>query len=82
MIASAGAADRYVIMIKTDPTKGTKGISAFLVDKGTPGLSWGKIETTGLRGLSVGEVLLENCVIPEDRLLVQKALVSSDHEIV
>ncbi|HNZ01388.1 MAG TPA: acyl-CoA dehydrogenase family protein [Anaerolineaceae bacterium] len=70
MIASAGAADRYVIMIKTDPTKGTKGISAFLVDKGTPGLSFGaKYETTGLRGLSVGEVLLENCVIPEDRLL-------------
>ncbi len=70
MIASAGEADRYIIMIKTDPSKGTRGISAFLVDKGTPGLSFGaRYETTGLRGLSVGEVVLENCVVPGDRLI-------------
>lgn len=70
MIASAGEADRYITMIKTDPTKGTRGISAFLVDKGTPGLSFGeRYETTGLRGLSVGEVVLENCVVTQDHLI-------------
>lgn len=70
MIASAGAADRYVILAKTDPEQGSRGISAFLVDKGTPGLSYGeKYETTGLRALNVGEVIMKDCVIPEDRLL-------------
>jgi alkylation response protein AidB-like acyl-CoA dehydrogenase len=62
--------DTMVVMAVTDRSLGTKGISAFIVEKGTPGMSPGKKEDKlGMRASDTSEVLFENCRIPEDQLL-------------
>ncbi len=62
--------DVYVIMAVTDPDKGTHGISAFVVEKGTPGLSAGKKENKlGCRASDTASVILEDCFLPEQNLL-------------
>jgi alkylation response protein AidB-like acyl-CoA dehydrogenase len=62
--------DTMVVMAVTDRSLGTKGISAFIVTKGTPGMSPGKKEDKlGMRASDTSEVLFENCRIPEDQLL-------------
>jgi alkylation response protein AidB-like acyl-CoA dehydrogenase len=62
--------DLMVVMAASDRTAGKKGISAFIVERGTPGLSAGKKEDKlGMRASDTSEVLLENCRIPADRLL-------------
>ncbi|MBZ5558374.1 MAG: acyl-CoA dehydrogenase family protein [Acidobacteriia bacterium] len=62
--------DVFVIMAVTDRAAGTKGISAFIVEKGTPGISPGKKEDKlGMRASDTSEVLLENCRVPGDQLL-------------
>jgi hypothetical protein len=62
--------DTMVVMAVTDRAAGTKGISAFIVEKGTPGLSPGKKEDKlGMRASDTSEVLFENCRIPADQLL-------------
>ena len=54
----------------TDKTKGTKGISAFIVEKGTPGFTIGKEEKKlGIRGSSTCQLIFENCEIPKENLL-------------
>jgi alkylation response protein AidB-like acyl-CoA dehydrogenase len=59
-----------VVMAVTDRTAGTKGISAFIVEHGTPGMSAGKKEDKlGMRASDTSEVLFENCRIPGDQLL-------------
>ena len=62
--------DTMVVMAVTDRAAGTKGISAFIVDKGTPGLSPGKKEDKlGMRASDTSEMLFVNCRIPADQLL-------------
>jgi alkylation response protein AidB-like acyl-CoA dehydrogenase len=62
--------DTLVVMAVTDRAAGTKGISAFVVEKGAPGLSPGKKEDKlGMRASDTSEVLFENCRIPADQLL-------------
>jgi len=62
--------DTMVVMAVTDRAAGTKGISAFIVDQGTPGLSPGKKEDKlGMRASDTSEMLFENCRIPADQLL-------------
>jgi alkylation response protein AidB-like acyl-CoA dehydrogenase len=62
--------DTMVVMAVTDRTLGTKGISAFIVEKGTPGMTPGKKEDKlGMRASDTSEVLFENCRIPADQLL-------------
>jgi len=62
--------DTIVVMAVTDRVAGTKGISAFVVEKGTPGLSAGKKEDKlGMRASDTSEVLFENCRIPADQVL-------------
>src|SRR5437762_3983725 len=57
-------------MAATDRTAGRKGISAFIVDKGTPGMAAGKKEDKlGMRASDTSEVLFENCRIPAEQLL-------------
>ncbi len=69
-ITSGDRAGVFVIWAKTDRTAGARGISAFAVEGGTPGLSAGRHEDKmGLRGSSTVPLLLENCVIPEENLL-------------
>lgn len=69
-ITHGRSADTLVIMAVTDRAKGRKGISAFVVERGTPGLEAGKKEEKlGMRASETAEVLLENCRIPGDQLI-------------
>lgn len=69
-ISGGGIADVYVIMAMTDKTKGNKGISSFIVEKGTPGFSRGKKENKmGIRGSIAAELVFEDCRIPAANLL-------------
>ena len=69
-ITNAGYAHVYVIMAMTDKSLGTKGISAFIVEKDTPGFSIGKKEKKlGIRGSAICELIFENCRIPKGNLL-------------
>src|SRR6266542_4345613 len=62
--------DTMVVMAVTDRAAGTKGISAFIAEKGTPGMTPGKKEDKlGMRASDTSEVLFENCRISSDRLL-------------
>ncbi|MGZ3427886.1 MAG: acyl-CoA dehydrogenase family protein [Polyangia bacterium] len=69
-ITSGDRAGVFIVWAKTDPTAGSKGISAFVVAGGTPGLSAGKHEDKmGLRGSSTVPLLFDGCELPEDALL-------------
>ncbi len=67
---NAPVASTFVIMTVTDPAKGNKGISAFVVERGNPGLRIGKIEDKlGVRASGTAQVLLNDCEVPRDALL-------------
>lgn len=69
-ITNAGYADVYIVIAMTDKIAGLKGISAFIVEKGTPGFSIGKKEKKmGIRGSSTCELIFEDCKIPAENLL-------------
>lgn len=69
-ITNGGFADVFVVIAVTDKTKGYKGISAFIVEKGTPGFSVGEPEDKmGIRGSSTCELIFEDCRIPKENLL-------------
>ena len=61
----------YVVLIAlTDPSAGTKGMSAIVVDRNTPGFSLGKLENKmGLRGANVSELIFQDCRVPKSNLL-------------
>ncbi|MBI2303917.1 MAG: acyl-CoA dehydrogenase family protein [Chloroflexi bacterium] len=62
-ISNAGLAHTYVVFAKTDPGVGTRGISAFVVEAGTPGLKVRRMDLIAPH--PIGEVVFENCAIPE-----------------
>lgn len=63
-------ADTYVVTAQMDKNKGIKGIAAFIVEKGTPGFSFGKKEKKmGIRSSATYELVFENCRIPAENLL-------------
>lgn len=69
-ITNAGYANVYIVMAMTDKSLGTKGISAFIVEKGMPGFSIGKKEKKlGIRGSATCELIFENCEVPKENLL-------------
>jgi alkylation response protein AidB-like acyl-CoA dehydrogenase len=69
-ITSGNTAEVVTVMAKTDKTKGAKGISAFIVEKETPGFTIGVLEDKlGLRGSSTAELHFEDCRIPKENLL-------------
>ncbi len=69
-VTNAPIADVAVVFAVTDPSRGSFGISAFIVEKGMPGLSVGKsISKMGLRTSPMGEIVLENCFVPEENRL-------------
>jgi len=70
LITHGSVADTYVIMASTDRNKGKKGISAFIVERGTPGFKVGKVEDKlGMRGSDTASLIFEECIIPEESLL-------------
>jgi alkylation response protein AidB-like acyl-CoA dehydrogenase len=69
-ITNGSVADVIVITAKTDPEKGTRGISSFIVEKDTPGFQVGRDEKKmGLKGSVTSELFFENCRIPAENLL-------------
>ena len=69
-ITNGGFADVYVLMAMTDKSKGTKGISAFIIEKNDEGFSIGKTEDKmGICASSTTELIMVNCKIPKDRLI-------------
>ena len=69
-ITHGKSADVLVIMAATDRLKGAKGISAFIVERGTPGLRAGRKEDKlGMRASETTEVILDQCRVPSDQLL-------------
>jgi len=63
-------ADYIAVFAKTDPSAGSHGISVFLLEKGTPGFSIGKLEDQmGMRGSPACEIILEDCRIPKENLV-------------
>ncbi len=70
-ITNAGIAHVNVIFAKTDTeAPGTRGISAFIVEKDRPGFRLGRVEhKMGIRGSQTGELVMEDCVIPAENLL-------------
>ncbi len=69
-ITNGGYADVFIVFAMTDKSRGNKGISAFIVERGFPGFSIGKIEhKMGIRASSTAELIFENCVVPKENLL-------------
>ncbi|AIC96295.1 acyl-CoA dehydrogenase [Shouchella lehensis] len=69
-ITNGGEAGTYLVFAVTDPKAGSKGISCFIVEDGTPGLIIGKKEKKlGLYGSSTTEIILEQCRISKDQRL-------------
>ena len=69
-ITNAGFADVFIVIAMTDRSKGNHGISAFIVDRGTPGFTVGEPEDKmGIRGSSTCELIFEDCRIPRENLL-------------
>ena len=69
-ITNGKEADVYIVFAMTDKALGTKGISAFIVEKGTPGFTFGtKEKKMGIRGSSTYELVFTDCRIPKENLL-------------
>jgi len=69
-ITNGPYADTFVIYAKTDPKAGARGITAFIVEKGTKGFSPAqKLDKLGMRGSPTSELLFEDCEVPEDNVL-------------
>ncbi len=69
-ITNAGDAEIYIVFAVTDKEKKAKGISAFIVEKDTPGFSFGKKERKmGLRSSPTVELIFEDCRVPKENLL-------------
>ena len=69
-ITNAPYADVYVVFAKTDPERGARGMSAFIVEKDTPGFSVGEAEhKLGIRGSSTPPIYFSDCRVPRDALL-------------
>jgi len=64
------AADIYSVFFATDPARGARGISCFVVEKGTPGFKFGKKETKmGIRASTTYELVFDNCKVPKENLI-------------
>ncbi len=69
-ITNGGEAEIYTVMAVTDKKKGPRGISCFIVEKGTPGFTFGKKENKmGIRASATRELIFSDCRIPKENLL-------------
>ncbi len=69
-ITNGGESEIYTIIALTDPSKGARGASIFIVEDGDPGFSYGKKENKmGIRSSATRELVMKDCRIPKDRLV-------------
>jgi isovaleryl-CoA dehydrogenase len=69
-ITNAPDADTLVVYAKTDPDGGSKGITAFLIERGFKGFSVAqKLDKLGMRGSETGELVFEDCEVPEENIM-------------
>ncbi len=69
-ITNGPTADVIVVYAKTSPAAGSKGITAFIVEKGFPGFTTAqKLDKLGMRGSDTGELVFEDCFVPAENLL-------------
>jgi butyryl-CoA dehydrogenase len=74
-ISSGRQADMYVVLASTDKSRGARGISAFIIEKDTPGFSFGKEENKlGIRASITTELVFEECKIPKEALMGKEGL--------
>jgi alkylation response protein AidB-like acyl-CoA dehydrogenase len=74
-ITNGENAEIYTVMAVTNPSKGARGISAFIVEKGTPGFSFGKHEDKmGIRASSTTELIFTDCKIPKSNILGKEGM--------
>jgi alkylation response protein AidB-like acyl-CoA dehydrogenase len=85
-ISNAGVSQYYTVMAVTDPAKGSRGISAFVVERTDPGVSFGEPEKKlGIKGSPTRTVILDDVRIPADRIIgdegtgFKTALATLDH---
>ncbi|HTG00940.1 MAG TPA: acyl-CoA dehydrogenase family protein [Nitrospirota bacterium] len=74
-ITNGGEADVYTVIAITDKSKGPRGASAFIVEKGTPGFTFGKKENKmGIRASSTTELIFSDCRIPKENLIAKEGM--------
>jgi butyryl-CoA dehydrogenase len=74
-ITNAGEADIYTIIALTNKKKGLRGATAFILEKGDSGFSFGRKEKKmGIRASTTGEIIIEECRIPKERLLGKEGM--------
>jgi butyryl-CoA dehydrogenase len=71
MISRGGLAEYYLVVCRFEGTSGIGGVGAVIIDRGTPGLSFGKAEDTlGFRGVPATDMIMEECPIPVENVLI------------
>jgi len=74
-ITNGGEADIYTIFAKTDPAKGARGVSAFIVEKGTSGFEFGKKEDKlGIRASATRELVFNDCRVPKENIFSREGM--------
>jgi alkylation response protein AidB-like acyl-CoA dehydrogenase len=74
-ISNGGEASIYVVVALTDPARGVRGSSTILVEKDTPGFSFGKKENKmGIRGSTTRELIFQDCRVPKSNLLGKEGM--------
>lgn len=74
-ITNGGEADIYTVIACTDRSRGPRGFTAFIVEKGTPGFSFGKKENKmGIRASATVELVFQDCRIPKENMLAKDGM--------
>jgi alkylation response protein AidB-like acyl-CoA dehydrogenase len=74
-ITNGGEAELYTVIALTDKAKGARGASAFLVEKGTPGFSFGRNEKKmGIRASATRELIFDDCLVPEENIIGREGM--------
>jgi len=74
-ITNGGEADIYTVIVLTDKAKGARGASALLVEKGTPGFSFGRKEKKmGIRTSATRELVFEDCLVPTENIIGREGM--------
>ncbi len=74
-ITNGGEAEIYTIIAMTDRSKGPRGASAFIVEKGAPGFSFGKKENKmGIRASATRELIFQDCFVPKENLIAREGM--------